>query len=96
MGTKLNPGKFDCFANAAPDEPMFVLLARDRMAPFLVSIWAKVRVGDHEAAGVVFEKMLQEVSPKYSLQPDIDKSHEAIKCAMTMFEWYSNRNGKQQ
>lgn len=29
MGTKNNPGAFDCYANAEPDEPMFVLLARD-------------------------------------------------------------------
>lgn len=29
MGTKNNPGKFDCYDAALPDEPMFVLLARD-------------------------------------------------------------------
>jgi len=28
MATKKNPGEFDCYANAGPDEPMFVLLAR--------------------------------------------------------------------
>lgn len=43
MGTKLNPGKFDCYENAAPDEPMFVLLARDPMAPILVRLWADLR-----------------------------------------------------
>ena len=26
---KENPGRFDCYANALPDEPMFVLLARE-------------------------------------------------------------------
>jgi hypothetical protein len=40
MGTKNNPGKFDCYADAEPDEPMFVLLARDISAPFLVRLWA--------------------------------------------------------
>lgn len=30
MGTKNNPGEFDCYANAAPDEPMFILLGRDQ------------------------------------------------------------------
>lgn len=40
MGTKNNPGKFDCYANAQPDEPMFVLLARDQLAPGIVRIWA--------------------------------------------------------
>lgn len=40
MGTKLNPGRFDCYANALPDEPMFVLLARDPLAPQVVDAWA--------------------------------------------------------
>ena len=43
MGTKNNPGAFDCYANAEPDEPMFVLLARDRHAPTLVWLWALLR-----------------------------------------------------
>lgn len=43
MGTKNNPGNFDCYANAAPDEPMFILLGRDRTAPSLVDIWAEHR-----------------------------------------------------
>jgi hypothetical protein len=43
MGTKNNPGKFDCYANAEPDEPMFVLLARDPLAPILVEQWAALR-----------------------------------------------------
>jgi hypothetical protein len=43
MGTKLNPGKFDCYESAAPDEPMFVLLARDPLAPMLVELWASLR-----------------------------------------------------
>lgn len=40
MGTKNNPGNYDCYANAGPDEPMFVLLARDERAPALVEAWA--------------------------------------------------------
>jgi hypothetical protein len=43
MGTKNNPGKFDCYVAADPDEPMFVLLGRDPCAPMLVQIWAKLR-----------------------------------------------------
>ena len=44
MGTKLNPGKFDCYENAKPDEPMFILLARDAGAPALVEKWAQERL----------------------------------------------------
>lgn len=43
MGTKNNPSTFDCYANAAPDEPMFVLLGRDPCAPVLVQLWAEMR-----------------------------------------------------
>jgi hypothetical protein len=40
MATKNRPGAFDCYANAKPDEPMFVLLGRDPMAGSLVREWA--------------------------------------------------------
>jgi len=43
MGTKNNPGAYDCYENADPDEPMFILLGRDRMAPELVRKWADER-----------------------------------------------------
>ena len=55
MGTKNNPGKFDCYENAEPDEPMFVLLARDRLAPGLTAIWAPIRAGNRPEAGVAFD-----------------------------------------
>lgn len=43
MGTKNNPGAFDCYEKAEPDEPMFVLLGRDKHAPTLVWLWAVLR-----------------------------------------------------
>lgn len=43
MGTKNNPSKFDCYEKARPDEPMFVLLGRDPLAPMLVTLWANLR-----------------------------------------------------
>lgn len=43
MGTKNNPGQFDCYTAAHPDEPMFVLLGRDHSAPSLVEAWANTR-----------------------------------------------------
>lgn len=48
MATKNNPGKFDCYANAEPDEPMFVLLGRDRHAGLLVRVWALIRHAEGE------------------------------------------------
>lgn len=47
MGTKNDPGEFDCYAKARPDEPLFVLLARDPAAPFVVAFWTAI----HEAMG---------------------------------------------
>lgn len=43
MGTKLQPGKYDAYDKAAPDEPMFVLIARDETAPLLIEIWAMLK-----------------------------------------------------
>lgn len=40
MGTKNDPGRFDCYDRAEGDEPMFVLLARDPLAPDVVRTWA--------------------------------------------------------
>jgi hypothetical protein len=44
MGTKNNPGSYDCYKNAAPDEPMFILLGRDRIGGVLVLLWCYLRV----------------------------------------------------
>lgn len=44
MGTKNNPAKYDCYANALPDEPMFIVLGRDRMAAATVRHWAQLRL----------------------------------------------------
>lgn len=43
MGTKNNPGRFDCYAAAAPDEPHFTLLGRDRDAAVTILFWAALR-----------------------------------------------------
>ena len=55
MGTKNNPGDYDCYANAHPDEPMFVLLGRDRMAPELIEDWATWRESEGEDPAKVAE-----------------------------------------
>lgn len=55
MSTKTNPGEFNCYENADPDEEMFILLGRDRHAAALVRIWAELREKEGEAAAVVQE-----------------------------------------
>ena len=87
MGTKNNPGKFDCYANAGPDEPMFVLLARDPLAAHLVSLWSKMRYGDTEAATRVFEDLVRKHAAAYCVEPDVAKAEEAMDCSLAMFDW---------
>jgi len=67
MGTKNNPGSYDCYAHAAPDEPMFVLLARDIDAPRTVLNWAVSRLvrlvkkyGDSEQIPMAERLQIQE------------------------------------
>lgn len=79
MGSKNEPGTYDCYANALPDEPMFVLLARDPHAPALVDAWAVKRMRD----------IILGIRPKNDL-PMID---EAQKCAANMREWREKNNG---
>ena len=83
MGTKQNPSRFDCYAAARPDEEMFVLLDRDPLAPYMVSIWSSVRAGDLKAARVEFEDMLK-VGVRYVLHPDIEKASEALDIHLAM------------
>ncbi len=77
MGTKNNPGEFDCYANAEPDEPVFVLLGRDASASGLVKRWAGIR-----------EDLI-----RIGVKPieDIDMVKEARKCAMEMDAYYQKR-----
>lgn len=55
MGTKNKVSTYDCYANAEPDEPMFILLGRDSFAPELVDIWADARERDGEKPELVAE-----------------------------------------
>jgi hypothetical protein len=57
MATKNHPGVYDCYGHAHPDEPMFVLLGRDPMAPVLVSEWAKMRKKRNEDPKKVAEAL---------------------------------------
>jgi hypothetical protein len=75
MGTKLNPGKFDCYTRAEPDEPMFVLLGRDPVASRIVRQWMVERQAHDAAIG-------------RPAGPDsLAKFREAAACADAMDIW---------
>jgi len=80
VGTKNNPGQFDCYNNALPDEPMFIILARDPSAPKLIRSWADTR----------------EHFINHGNRPESDRAMvvEARKCADDMANWRAANDGK--
>lgn len=95
MGTKKHPGVIDCMAAALDDEEVFVLLARDPLAPWLVAIWASVRVGNVAAALDNFRMMASEDLLKhYRDNPDVAKSREAMNVVQQMMDWRQANIGK--
>lgn len=77
MGTKNDPGQYDCYAKAEPDEPMFILLGRDPNAPAAVRKWADSR-----------NRMINAGE-----KPDSDKAivQEALALADEMERWHRLR-----
>ena len=78
MGTKNNPGKFDCLSKAEPDEPMFILLGRDPTAPLVVTFWRALKLvmranGDSQTSD--------------------EKLREATECSLAMEKW-AKEHGK--
>jgi hypothetical protein len=80
MGTKNNPGKFDCYANALPDEPMFIVLARDPEFADLVRRWGRRRRNQIDSGE----------------RPETDSAmvDEAYKCATEGARWRRENMGK--
>jgi hypothetical protein len=80
MGTKNNPGKYDCYQNALPDEPMFVLLARDPDFSRLVNEWATKRLND--------------INCGERPESDLELVKEAWECARNANNWRKENFGK--
>lgn len=80
MGSKNSPGEFDCYKNALPDEPMFILLARDPAAPWLVEDWAARR--------------LAQIQDGRRPESDMPMVEEARRCASNMRKWREANDGK--
>lgn len=84
MGTKTSPGNFDCFSNALDDEPMFVLLARDRHFRSAVEKWADERE---------LELYRGFVGDKRKFQEEMLQLQEARDCAKEGEAWRSQNMG---
>jgi hypothetical protein len=85
MSTKNNPGPFDCYANAAPDEPMFVLLARSKYSAALVNLYAAMKRAE------VLSAIDASTTTAAAALDDGQKISEAEAVANDMVAWrYSN------
>jgi hypothetical protein len=89
MPTKLHAGTYDCYARALPREPLFVLLARDTLAPLLVSLWAAARCGETEVAGELLAELLHAGAAKGPA--DAEKIREALQRARAMHAYRDGR-----
>ncbi|HEY0626712.1 MAG TPA: hypothetical protein VGD10_08250 [Allosphingosinicella sp.] len=94
MGTKLKPGRFDCLSAALPDEPMFILLARDPLAAFLVDLWASCRAADEAAARAASGMAIGTARRLYAGAPEAEKAEEAFACANEMRTWRLENDGR--
>lgn len=81
MGTKNNPGEFDCYAKLGDDEPFFVLRANDPLAPNIVMEWVRARI--HETNMSPLDSSVDiEI-----MEREKEKLKEAIDCSRSMTIW---------
>lgn len=86
MATKNNPGPFDCLTKAEPDEPMFILLARDELAPSIVRIWTLIR-DDAPLSEIQGHVQIARELASVKSRMSHAKFDEAMNCALSMEEW---------
>ncbi len=79
METKLNPNPNGCLAKALPDEPFFVLLARDPCAPAAICHWAELRA----------KASVEDDRPQ-----DAEQLSEAFETAEKMAGWRNGNHGR--
>lgn len=88
MGTKEEPGEYDCYAKLAPDEPHFTLRAKDPAAPYLVRMWSESRRGDRSMVMGLASAMLSDPDVLALVSSDgYEKLREAFFCADAMRDW---------
>ena len=85
MGTKQKPGKFDCYTQAADDEPLFTLRANDPLAATTIRFWLRLRWICHNSVNPLNET---------NYEQEQIKLEEAEKCAVAMEQWRES-NGKE-
>jgi len=90
MGTKNDPGPYDCHAKAEDDEPLFTLLARDPLGHAIVELWAHLRSHDISSAVFCFGYLVAQTA-KLAFETNTSKIDEAFQCADDMRAWFKQR-----
>lgn len=88
MGTKNEPGKYDCYAAAEPDEPVFVLRGSDPLAHMLVALWASAREINGPASP-------RQEPPEQVAAREREKVAEARACSARMRDWAQSKRGSE-
>lgn len=96
MGTKQNPGKFDCYAKLEPDEPYLTLRAKDPAAPYLVMMWAASRRGDiMQVSNLAMAMMMNKDVVMLFSDKEFEKLGEANKAAEDMRQWRADKKQRE-
>lgn len=77
MGTKTEPGNFDCYSKAGDKEELFTLRAHDPLAPWVIRFWCILR----------YFKEYFDANPS---ELPSSKLKEAWTCAKKMEAWRSS------
>lgn len=94
MSTKLNPGKFDCIRAALPDEPYFVLLARDPSAPRRLREWSDQRRQELLAEKVDRPDLDEDAAWLARFNEDMAKCRDADMIGHDMAVWRAAHDGE--
>ena len=70
MGTKADPGQYDCYGNADLHEPLFTLVGRDPTAGPTVALWVALRraLGDTDEAKLEEAERIADQLAQYGRQ----------------------------
>lgn len=86
MSSKKNPGKFDCYKAAEPDEEMFVLLGRDDFGATMVRLWIALRLHSFDEAQKCYAELVDAAESR-GRSTNLVKMGEAQECADRMDAW---------
>ena len=79
-----------CWNKAAPDEPVFILRARDMTSPFLVRQWARHFIMLNGEMVNVGSDAKPQLRLRYS--PEVQKKHDnAMRTAAHMDSWHDRK-----